>query len=303
MAATTPNASPSDERRGIILAGGSATRLYPLSMGVSKQLMPVFDKPMIYYPLAALMLAGLRDLLIITTPADQSAFQRLLGDGSAWGISLSYAVQPRPEGLAQAFHIGADFIGERPSALILGDNVFYGDSLPSLFARANAQDRGATVFAYHVNDPSRYGVVAFDARRRAVSLEEKPASPRSNFAVTGIYFYDRTVVERARTLARSARGEYEITDLNRLYLDDDALTVEILGRGTAWLDTGTHTSLLDAGNYVRIIEERQGLKIACLEEIAWRMGYIDDAALEASARPLLQSGYGAYLLKLLEQGR
>ena len=285
------------------MAGGSGTRLYPLTRGVSKQLMPVYDKPMIYYPLSTLMMAGIRDILIITTPEDQDQFRRVLGDGSDFGVALSYAVQPNPDGLAQAFHIGADFIGNHPSALVLGDNIFYGHGLPQLLENAARRSSGASVFAYRVNDPKAYGVVDFDANGVASSLEEKPAQPKSNYAVTGLYFYDNTVVERARDLKPSPRGELEITDLNRLYLDDGALSVEIMGRGFAWLDTGTHGSLLDAASYVCITEERQGLKICCPEEIAWRQGFIDDTRLEAIAAPLKKSGYGEYLMALLHEGR
>lgn len=287
-------------RKGIILAGGSGTRLYPLTRGVSKQLMPVYDKPMIYYPLSVLILAGIREILIITTPHDQAAFQAVLGDGSSFGVELHYAIQPQPAGLAQAFHIGADFVGGNPSALILGDNIFYGHGLPQLLGSADARDTGATVFGYYVNDPKAYGVVSFDAEGRAETIEEKPSHPKSNYAVTGLYFYDGQVVDLAADLKPSERGELEITDLNRLYLERGQLSVEIMGRGYAWLDTGTHGSLLDAGNYVRVIEERQGLKVACPEEIAWRNGFISDTELESIAAPLAKSGYGAYLLNLLQ---
>ncbi len=287
-------------RRGIILAGGSGTRLYPLTKPVSKQLMPVYDKPMIYYPLSVLMLAGIREVLIITTPGDAAAFRQLLGDGSDWGMTIAYAVQPEPKGLAQAYHIGADFIGDQPSTLILGDNIFYGHGLPELLEAADARTDGATVFGYYVKDPAAYGVVSFDADGRAATIEEKPVAPKSNYAVTGLYFYDGTAVARARDIRPSPRGELEITDLNRAYLDDGKLSVELMGRGFAWLDTGTHGSLLDAGLYVRIVEERQGLKICCPEEIAWRQGFIDAEQLARIAQPLRKSGYGEYLLDQLK---
>jgi glucose-1-phosphate thymidylyltransferase len=287
------------KRKGIILAGGSGTRLFPLTFAVSKQLMPVYDKPMVYYPLSALMLAGIREVLVISTPQDLPLFQRLLGDGSNIGIKLEYAEQPKPEGLAQAYLIGARFVGISPSALILGDNLFYGHDLPHAFDAANKRAKGATIFGYHVANPSAYGVVEFAKDGRVVSLEEKPKKPKSNFAIPGVYFYDGRAVELARTLKPSKRGELEITDLNRLYLDAGLLHVEVLGRGTAWLDTGTHESLLDAAEFVHVIENRQGLKIACLEEIAWRQGWINDATLEANIERLGKSGYALYLKRLL----
>jgi glucose-1-phosphate thymidylyltransferase len=290
-------------RKAIVLAGGAGSRLHPLTAVMSKQLMPVFDKPMIYYPLSVVMLAGIREILIITTPEDQAGFRKLLGDGAQWGIELSYAVQEKPGGLAQAFHIGARFLDGGPSALILGDNIFYGHGLADLLNNADARPNGATVFGYHVSDPERYGVVSFDADGKADALEEKPARPRSNYAVTGLYFYDEKVVEYSHAIRPSARGELEITDVNRLYLEAGNLDVELMGAGFAWLDTGTHTSLLEAALFTKIIEERQGLKICCPEEVAYRMGYIDAAALVRLAEPLRKSGYGEYLLQILEAGR
>ena len=290
-------------RKGIILAGGSGTRLHPITQAVSKQLLPVYDKPMIFYPLSTLMLAGIREVLIITTPHDQAAFQRLLGDGSAWGMTIQYAVQPSPDGLAQAFLIGADFLSGAPAALVLGDNLFHGHDLVPQLQSSNGGDEGATVFAYPVRDPERYGVVEFAADGRVLSIEEKPSKPRSRYAVTGLYFYDATVVERARQVQPSPRGELEITDLNRQYLEEGLLRVELMGRGMAWLDTGTCDSLHEASSYIRTLEHRQALKVGCPEEVAWRQGWISGDQLAALAEPLRKSGYGDYLLRLLDDGQ
>ncbi|WP_374319641.1 glucose-1-phosphate thymidylyltransferase RfbA [Aquabacterium sp.] len=292
----------STQRKGIILAGGSGTRLHPATLAISKQLLPVYDKPMVYYPLSTLMLAGIRDILLISTPQDTPRFQALLGDGHQWGINLSYCVQPSPDGLAQAFILGKDFVGNHPSALVLGDNIFFGHDFQGLLRNAAAQEQGASVFAYHVTDPERYGVVEFDEAKRALSIEEKPKQPKSNYAVTGLYFYDQQVCDIAASICPSARGELEITDVNARYLAQAQLNVEIMGRGYAWLDTGTHDSLLEAGQFIATLEKRQGLKVACLEEIAFRSGWITAEQVEKLAQPMLKNGYGQYLMKVIQDG-
>ena len=293
---TSPN------RRGILLAGGAGTRLHPATLAMSKQLLPVYDKPMVYYPLATLMLAGIQDILLISTPADTPRFEQLLGNGNQWGINIQYAVQPSPDGLAQAFLIGESFVGSQPSALVLGDNIFYGHELNALLANAKARDQGASIFAYHVHDPERYGVAEFDPKGKVLSIEEKPQKPKSNFAITGLYFYDNRVVDFAKSLKPSARGELEITDLNLCYLQANALHVELMGRGFAWLDTGTHDSLIEASQFIATIEKRQGLKVACPEEIAYRQQWIDAEQLNRLTQPLLKNGYGQYLQRLLQEG-
>jgi glucose-1-phosphate thymidylyltransferase len=292
----------SRNRRGILLAGGAGTRLHPATLAMSKQLLPVYDKPMVYYPMATLMLAGIQDILLISTPADTPRFEQLLGNGNQWGINIQYAVQPSPDGLAQAFLIGESFVGSQPSALVLGDNIFYGHELNALLANAKARDQGASIFAYHVHDPERYGVAEFDPKGKVLSIEEKPQKPKSNFAITGLYFYDNRVVDFAKSLKPSARGELEITDLNRCYLQANALHVELMGRGFAWLDTGTHDSLIEASQFIATIEKRQGLKVACPEEIAYRQQWIDAEQLNRLAQPLLKNGYGQYLQRLLQEG-